>query len=262
MTDVTTGSGALARGSVIAAGAKQRSFGFGFDWTMLVWLVFAAILIVIVVNPIFRLVWESIAAEDGSLTLDNYVKAYGAPALLAVADQHALHGRRHGLAGRFAGGAAGLGVRAHGHAGARFRAALRAGRLHHSALSGSRRLGAARRPQLRLAQQGLDVDDRRADRPLQHLQPHRPHHHHGAASLLLHLRVHVVGAGTRLLGDGGRRQRARRRPDEDCVPDHPAADPAGHPRRPHHHLPAVDRAVRRAGDHRHPRALSGGDHAA
>jgi len=51
----------------------------GFDWSMLVWALFATILIVIVVNPIFRLIWESVVSEGGGLTLDNYVRAYGRP---------------------------------------------------------------------------------------------------------------------------------------------------------------------------------------
>ena len=51
--------------------------GSRLDPAMLVWIAFAAILIVIVVNPIFRLVWESVAKEGGGLTLQNYVDAYG-----------------------------------------------------------------------------------------------------------------------------------------------------------------------------------------
>ncbi len=73
MTDVTMAAG------VDASARPSKRPSFGFDWTMLVWLVFALILIVIVVNPIFRLVWESISAEAGGLTLDNYAKAYGRP---------------------------------------------------------------------------------------------------------------------------------------------------------------------------------------
>ena len=73
MTDVTAGTGA-ARAAI-----DQRRVARGFDWTLLVWFAFAAILIVIVVNPIFRLVWESVSSEAGGLTLDNYVKAYARP---------------------------------------------------------------------------------------------------------------------------------------------------------------------------------------
>ena len=73
MTDATIGAAPLG------AAARARPVRRGFDWTMLVWLAFAAVLVVIVVNPIFRLVWESIAAETGGLTLDNYVRAYGRP---------------------------------------------------------------------------------------------------------------------------------------------------------------------------------------
>ena len=72
MTDVTVGAGAVGR-------SEPRRGAIGFDWTILLWLTFAVILVVIVVNPIFRLVWESISSEDGGLTLDNYVKAYSRP---------------------------------------------------------------------------------------------------------------------------------------------------------------------------------------
>jgi iron(III) transport system permease protein len=73
MTDISIGAADAAK--PVARGVVAR----GFDWTMIVWLVFAAILIVIVVNPIFRLVWESIAAEGGGLTLQNYVAAWSRP---------------------------------------------------------------------------------------------------------------------------------------------------------------------------------------
>ena len=78
MTDVTIGDRRTASAAASAmagpstGGARTR----GFDWTLLVWLLFAAILIVIVVNPIFRLVWESVSTDAGGLTLENYVKAY------------------------------------------------------------------------------------------------------------------------------------------------------------------------------------------
>lgn len=49
-----------------------------FDWTFLVWLLFAAILIFIVVNPLARLVLSSFERSDGSgYTLANYFTAYG-----------------------------------------------------------------------------------------------------------------------------------------------------------------------------------------
>ena len=49
-----------------------------FDWTFLVWLLFAAILIFIVVNPLARLVLSSFERTDGSgYTIDNYLTAYG-----------------------------------------------------------------------------------------------------------------------------------------------------------------------------------------
>ena len=49
-----------------------------FDWTFLVWLLFAAILIFIVVNPLARLVLSSFERSDGGgYTLANYFTAYG-----------------------------------------------------------------------------------------------------------------------------------------------------------------------------------------
>ncbi len=70
MTDV-----AIAPAAAPTLSRVARSF----DWTLLVWLAFAAILILIVVNPILRLVWESIAVEGGGVTFDHYLKAYGRP---------------------------------------------------------------------------------------------------------------------------------------------------------------------------------------
>lgn len=62
---------------VTVSGAAGTSRASRFDLTMIVWVTFAAILVVIVVNPIFRLVWESIAKEGGGITLQNYADAYG-----------------------------------------------------------------------------------------------------------------------------------------------------------------------------------------
>jgi iron(III) transport system permease protein len=48
------------------------------DWTFLVWLLFAAILVFIVVNPLARLVLSSFEQSDGSgYTIANYLTAYG-----------------------------------------------------------------------------------------------------------------------------------------------------------------------------------------
>ncbi len=51
-----------------------------FDWTMLVWLGLAAVLVFIVVNPLIRLVLASFEVRDGvGYTFDNYLTAYGRP---------------------------------------------------------------------------------------------------------------------------------------------------------------------------------------
>ena len=51
-----------------------------FDWTMLVWLGLAAVLVFIVVNPLIRLVLASFEVRDGAgYTIDNYLTAYGRP---------------------------------------------------------------------------------------------------------------------------------------------------------------------------------------
>ena len=50
----------------------------GFDWTMLVWFAFIALLVFIVVNPLARLLLVSFEdAEAGGYTLQNYAEAYG-----------------------------------------------------------------------------------------------------------------------------------------------------------------------------------------
>lgn len=57
-----------------AAAPVRRSF----DWTLLVWLLLAAILVAFVVNPLLRLVLVSVEVPDGAgYTLDNYLAAYG-----------------------------------------------------------------------------------------------------------------------------------------------------------------------------------------
>lgn len=72
MTDTT-----IAAGS-IATGRPARKPTLGFDWTLLVWLLFAAILLALVINPVARLILASFEKPDaGGFTLDNYTAAYG-----------------------------------------------------------------------------------------------------------------------------------------------------------------------------------------
>lgn len=72
MTDTT-----LATGS-IASGRRAGKPTLGFDWTLLVWLLFAAILLALVINPVARLILSSFEKPDaGGFTLDNYAAAYG-----------------------------------------------------------------------------------------------------------------------------------------------------------------------------------------
>jgi iron(III) transport system permease protein len=73
MTDV-----ALSPASLTAAPPREARLARGVDWTILVWLTFAAILIFIIVNPLARLVLSSFERIDGSgYTIDNYLTAYG-----------------------------------------------------------------------------------------------------------------------------------------------------------------------------------------
>jgi len=46
------------------------------DRSLLLWLLVAAVLLVLVVNPIARLLWVSLQSPSGGLTLDNYVRAF------------------------------------------------------------------------------------------------------------------------------------------------------------------------------------------
>ena len=56
---------------------RERHAARIFDWTILVWIVFAAILVFIVVNPLIRLVISSFEGTDGGFTIVNYLTAYG-----------------------------------------------------------------------------------------------------------------------------------------------------------------------------------------
>ena len=69
---------ALSTTSVDGRLSREVRPARSFDWTFLVWLLFAAILIFIVVNPLARLVLSSFERSDGSgYTIDNYLTAYG-----------------------------------------------------------------------------------------------------------------------------------------------------------------------------------------
>ncbi len=46
------------------------------DRSLFLWLLVAAVLLVLVVNPIARLLWVSLQSPGGGLTLDNYVRAF------------------------------------------------------------------------------------------------------------------------------------------------------------------------------------------
>jgi iron(III) transport system permease protein len=68
---------ALSRASVDEAASRTRPLR-SFEWTFLVWLLFAVILVFIVVNPLARLVLSSFEQSDGSgYTIANYLTAYG-----------------------------------------------------------------------------------------------------------------------------------------------------------------------------------------
>jgi iron(III) transport system permease protein len=57
---------------------RSRLASRGVDWTILVWIALAAVLIFIVVNPLARLVLSSFEVVDGKgYTIDNYFAAYG-----------------------------------------------------------------------------------------------------------------------------------------------------------------------------------------
>ena len=183
-------------------------------------------------------------------------------ALHPGADQHPRDGRRNGGTGHDLCGAAGLGVRAHGHAAARVDQAGRARRLHHAALPRRGWVDTAGGPQLRLDQQGLDGRHRRHHGHRQCVHAGRADPDHGLPPVLLHLRFHLDRARAGVVGDGGRCQHPGRRHRQDGVQDNAAARLSRHPRRHHYRLPAVDRAIRRAGADRYSCTLSGRHHAA
>ena len=63
----------LTRVAAVAMPTRRRAF----DPALLLWIVLAAVLIFLVVNPLFRLVQLSLEDTDtGAFTLMNYVTAY------------------------------------------------------------------------------------------------------------------------------------------------------------------------------------------
>ncbi|BBK33533.1 iron(III) transport system permease protein [Stella humosa] len=73
----------MADSGTLAAGPGRPSWATRlrhFDPTILVWLLLAAVLVFLVVNPLLRLVLTSFAEKDtGVFTLANYAAAYGRP---------------------------------------------------------------------------------------------------------------------------------------------------------------------------------------
>ena len=62
------------------AASGTRRAGERFDPLLLLWLLLAAALLFLVVNPLFRLVQTSLEdATTGAFTLMNYVAAYARP---------------------------------------------------------------------------------------------------------------------------------------------------------------------------------------
>ena len=136
-----------------------------FDPALLLWIVLAAALIFLVVNPLFRLVQLSLQDTDtGAFTLLNYVTAYSRPALprrdVELAATRLL-GHRAVPDLR---GAGRLGGVAHRHAVQGRDPPADAGRVRHAALSRFDRLDPAGRAELRLAEPRMDGADRRAGR--------------------------------------------------------------------------------------------------
>jgi iron(III) transport system permease protein len=71
----------VARHIQLAAPARVRAF----EPSLLLWIVLAAVLIFLVINPLFRLVQISLQDTDtGAFTLHNYVAAYGRPRYLVA----------------------------------------------------------------------------------------------------------------------------------------------------------------------------------
>jgi iron(III) transport system permease protein len=76
MADTTIAVGSIATGQTMRDPTGKPSLGF--DWTLLVWLLFAALLLALVINPVARLILSSFEKPDaGGFTLDNYTAAYG-----------------------------------------------------------------------------------------------------------------------------------------------------------------------------------------
>ncbi len=245
--------------AVVAAPSRAVDF----DPTLLLWIVLAAALIFLVVNPLFRLVQLSLRGHrHRRLHADELRHRLQPPALprrdLELAGARLL-GHRAVPDLRRAGRLGGV---AHRHAGQGRDPPAGAGRVRHAALSRFDRLDPARRSQRRLAEPRLDVAHRRAGRPVQHLFVRGPRLQHRALLVPVPVHLHLRGTRRGVIGNGGRGQHPGRRHAAHHAAHHPAAGAAGNPRRRHHHLPGGDRAVRHAGADRHPGALQRGHHAA
>jgi iron(III) transport system permease protein len=65
-------------GAVTAAPSRHRRQWRHLDGSVFLWALIVAVLLLLVINPLARLIWASVQhPETGAFTLDNYVAAYG-----------------------------------------------------------------------------------------------------------------------------------------------------------------------------------------
>lgn len=130
----------MADSGTLAAGPGRPSWATRlrhFDPTILVWLLLAAVLVFLVVNPLLRLVLTSFAEKDtGVFTLANYAAAYGRPRYVQALWNSVLLGAAVSVLCLVLAVPLAWGV-AHRHAGQGAGAAAGAGHLHYAALSGA-----------------------------------------------------------------------------------------------------------------------------
>ena len=153
--------------------------------------------------------------------------------------------------------AARLGDLAHRHAGEGLHPSDGVRRVYHPALSRRDRLDPARRPERRLAQQGVDGTDRRRARHFQCLLDGRADRCRRGHVVSLCVRIHLRRARSCLVRNGRRGEHSGRRHLAHHVPRHAAAGAARDRRRADHFVSRSDRAVRRARTDRTARTLSG-----
>lgn len=165
------------------------------DASTVIFLVLVAVLVFLVANPILRLIWESVRASGGGLTLQHYAEAYGkARHLKAMVTTFYLAVAVTVLTLLI--GVPLAWATSRTNMPANLYAGERSGCVHYAELSRCDRLDTVSGSKCRLAEPNLDggLFDRR--RSLQYFQLLGAGHHHGLVCLPAGVCFHYISAGS------------------------------------------------------------------